>query len=119
MDQPIYAQLFGDGFTYMEFIGSKFEETEIDHPHNVWISALLYGGVFGFVVTLWLTGYVFYLFFKRRASYSSMFYWYIMFLFLYFSSSNSIFSSRVFIVLVLFPFLNFNLRRKISSNNKN
>jgi hypothetical protein len=111
MDQPIYAQLFGDGFTYMEFFGSKFEEAEIDHPHNVWISALLYGGVLGFVVTLWLTGYVFYLFFKRRASYSSMFYWYIMFLLLYFSSSNTIFSSRVFIVLELFPLLNFNFKK--------
>lgn len=112
MEQPIYAQLFGDGFTYMEFFGRKFGDADIDHPHNVWISALLYGGIFGFIVTLWFTVFVLHLFYKKRESYSSMFYWYLLFLLLYFSSSNSIFSSRVFIVLALFPLLNFNFEKK-------
>ncbi len=117
-DQPTHAKLFGDGFTYMEFFGRKFHDAEFDHPHNVWISSLLYGGIVGFVLTIWFTIYIFYLFFRRRQLFSSLFYWYVMFLLLYFSSSNSIFSSRVFIVISLFPLLNFSFNNNAKLVNK-
>lgn len=104
---PVLNKIFGASFAYMEIFGAKFEEARIDHPHNVWISSLLYGGIFGFLTTCWLSGYVLYLYIKRRKYYGVLFWWYLLFLILIFTSSNTIFSSRPFVVLTLFPFLNF------------
>ena len=106
-DLPIYAQIFGDGFSYLKAFGKEFGETELDHPHNVWIASLLYGGIVGFLFTVWLTIYVLYIYFKKREIYAEIIYWYVLFLMLNFTSSNSIYSSRLFVVLLLFPFLNF------------
>ncbi len=104
---PAYSMLFGDGFNYLRIFGTKFGEVVSDYPHNVWLSALLYGGILGFLSTLFLTVYIFYLLYKRKHIFNQLLIWYVLFLFLYFSSANSIYSSRIFNVLMLMPFLGF------------
>nr|WP_315146849.1 O-antigen ligase family protein [uncultured Flavobacterium sp.] len=111
---PVLSKLFGDGFDYMKMFGYKFDVGASDYPHNVWISALLYGGLIGFVSTLGLTGYVLYYLYRRKSMFKEIFVWYILFLLLNFTSSNSIYSSRIFVVLLLFPFLSFcNIKKRI------
>jgi hypothetical protein len=100
-------KICGNGFEYMSIFGVKFQETDFDHPHNVWISSLLYGGILGFLSTTGLTLIVLFQYFNRRDLFQSLFYWYLLFLFLNFTSANTIFSSRVFVVLLLIPFLSF------------
>jgi len=104
-DLPIYAKLFGGGFSYLQQFGNYFGESELDYPHNVWISALLYGGILGFITTVILTFYVLFFLLKRKDLFGELIVWYLLFLFFYFTSANSIFSSRIFNILILLPFL--------------
>jgi hypothetical protein len=104
---PLENKIFGDGFKYEKIIGSNFKESPIDHPHNVFLSALLYGGILGFFLTLCLTGYLFYLYFVRWSFMGVFSVWYLLVMFLNFTSSNSIYSSRLGVFLLLFPMLNF------------
>jgi hypothetical protein len=110
---PIHSKLFGAGFDYLKMFGYKFDVGASDYPHNVWISALLYGGLLGFVTTLGLTVYVLNYFYRRKSIFKEILVWYILFLLLNFTSSNSIYSSRVFVVLLLFPFLSFCNEKKL------
>lgn len=114
---PLHAKLFGDGFSYLEKFGIQFGEVSFDYPHNVWISALLYGGVVGLSFTLGLTIYVLYFLYTRREVFGVFLVWYILFLFLYLTSANSIYSSRIFNVLILLPFFSFcNAESKLWQN---
>jgi hypothetical protein len=113
LEFSITNKVFGNGFTYLQLFGNKFGVFGNDYPHNVWISALLYGGLIGFITTVGLTVYVFYFLFKKRKVFNIILVWYILFLILNFTSSNSIYSSRVFVVLLLFPFLSFCNEKKL------
>ncbi|OUD28284.1 O-antigen ligase family protein, partial [Flavobacterium sp. FPG59] len=88
-EMPALSKLFGDGFDYMRMFGYKFDVGYSDHPHNVWISSLLYGGIFGFISTIFLTVYVFFFFKKHKHIFKELFVWYILFLLLNFTSSNT------------------------------
>ena len=112
---PLQNQIFGDGFKYVELIGKKFKEAPIDHPHNIFISALLYGGIFGFLTTVFFVFYLFYLYFKYWNKFSVFTIWFLLIMFLNFSSSNSIFSSRLGIFLLILPFLNLWKLKKANS----
>jgi hypothetical protein len=106
-NESLISQFFGNGFEYLTKIGNNFRDAIYDYPHNVWISALLYGGFLGFFSTIFLTIYVLIFFYKNKHIFNEILVWYLLFLFLLFSSGNTIYSSRVFIVLMLFPFLSF------------
>lgn len=111
---PMYSKLGGDGFDYLKMFGYKFDVGYSDYPHNVWLSSLLYGGIIGFFTTTLLSLYVFYFFYIKRYFFKEILIWYVLFLFLNFTSSNSIYSSRIFVVLLLFPFLSFcNVKKHI------
>ena len=110
---PLQNQIFGDGFKYVELIGKKFKEAPIDHPHNIFISALLYGGIFGFLTTVFFVFYLFYLYFDYRDIAEIFSIWFLLLMFLSFSSSNSIYSSRLGVFLLIFPLLNFWKYRKL------
>lgn len=110
---PIENKILGDGFKYVELIGKKFKEAPVDHPHNVFLSSLLYGGGIGLLLTFIFICYLFFLYFKywKHASVFSI--WFLLLMFLNFTSSNSIFSSRLGVFLLIFPLLNFwNMKNK-------
>jgi len=112
-ETPVFSKLFGDGFDYLKTFGYKFDVGDSDYPHNVWISSLLYGGVIGFLSTLFLTFYVFFFLYKRRYVFREFFVWYVLFILINFTSSNTIYSTRIFVVLLLLPFLSFCHTRKV------
>jgi O-antigen ligase len=111
---PIENKLLGDGFQYVKKMGSRFREASIDHPHNLFMSSLVYGGILGLVATIGLVFYTIYLHIKiwERKSVFAM--WFFLVLFLSFTSSNSIFSSRLGITLLLLPMLNFWRLKKVN-----
>lgn len=98
-------KLFGDGFNYISQYTEKFlkpiGKSTADYPHNFYLSGLLYSGVLGLVGLLWFSGYLCYKLvriFKKEAELA------IMVLLVWFNilfSYNSIFSLRLFIVLVV------------------
>lgn len=106
-EMPLFSKLLGDGFDYLKAFGYKFDVGDSDYPHNVWISSLLYGGILGFVSTLFLTVYVFFFLYRKMNIFNELFVWYVLFLLLNFTSSNTIYSTRIFVVLLLLPFLSF------------
>lgn len=110
LEHNIPQQLFGKGFYYIELIGNQFGEAKYDHPHNVYISALLYSGVVGLILLLISTFEAFKLYFSYRKVIGIMGVWFLLMLILNFSSSNSIFSTRIGVVL--FSFANFNIFKK-------
>lgn len=100
------ANFFGSGFDYLESFGNYFGDSTLDHPHNVWISSLLYGGIIGFLFTIILTFKIGIKYYNLRNSLGFFLAFYLLFTFFNFTSSNSIFSSRLFMVIILLPFLN-------------
>jgi hypothetical protein len=109
---PFENKIIGDGFKYAKILGEEFQESSIDHPHNFFISSLLYGGILGFFFTSLLTIMLLYKYYLHRKKLDVVAGWFILFIFLSFTSSNSIFSSRLGIFLLLFPLINyFELKR--------
>ncbi|MCD6398042.1 MAG: O-antigen ligase family protein, partial [Spirochaetaceae bacterium] len=55
---PFWEKIVGGGFGYLRKFDKKFPSYtgyfKVEYPHNVFLSALLYSGLFGFVVFLWL-----------------------------------------------------------------
>ena len=54
-DYTIPEKVFGSGFDYLQKFRKEFSEAkEFDYPHNVFLSVLLYSGIMGLLVFLWL-----------------------------------------------------------------
>lgn len=105
-------KIVGGGFSYLEDMGREFRETDIDHPHNVWISSLLYGGIIGFAITVFTSLFSLFFYIAHYKHLRIFLWWYVLMLSLNFTSSNSIFSSRLFVVLCLLPLLNYKFTRE-------
>jgi hypothetical protein len=102
---------FGGGFDYLRLMGIAFSGETEDNPHNYLLSSLLYGGIIGFVLMIFLTFELIFTSFKYHRI------WYPIILLLIFfnlTSSNSLFSSRIFPTLLLLMSLKF-----ISNKNRN
>lgn len=99
-DSTIGQLLAGSGFGYISEMGAIGGVDE-DYPHNFILSALLYGGAFQAVLTLIMVGMVL----KRSLSAGPEFrvvvFWILIFLLFHLSSSNSIFSSELFVVIMV------------------
>lgn len=113
---PFENKIIGDGFKYTKIIGEKFQESVIDHPHNIYVSSLLYGGISGFILTSLLTIILLYKYYIYRKKLDIFAGWFLLFIFLSFTSSNSIFSARLGIFLLLFPLINFFKRKRVENN---
>lgn len=103
-------KLFGNGFDYLEEIGemSRFKE---DYPHNILISALLYGGIVSFLLTLLIIIFTFKLYFDKGLEYRTFFIWYIIGVLMLMASKNSLFSVQFIFLLFLLPYINDNVSR--------
>jgi hypothetical protein len=92
----LFEQLFGQGFNYLPKMGLKFRVSE-DYPHNFLLSTLLYGGLFGFLFSILNIFYSLQSIFK----YNKIIYFTILFLFFFgLTSSNSLFSFKIFPILI-------------------
>jgi hypothetical protein len=90
-------QFFGQGFIYLSEMGSSFGNPE-DHPHNFVLGALLYGGFFAvFFILICL----FQMLNNSFANNKLIFLMLILYLPFSLTSSNSLFSCRIFPIIVI------------------
>lgn len=98
---------FGGGFAYLNWYGYFFygDKTRSDWPHNPFISVLLYSGVLGLILYLYLIYKVFAIYIKYIKEYYILFVFFcITFFFSFFSAGNP-FDPPVMGFLVMLPFL--------------
>lgn len=108
--------LFGDGFNYMIQFQHFFKTPYPNYPHNFIISSLLYGGVFSTILLLILINNLIILYFKKP--YLKYFrYWFIFCIFIALTSSNTIYSTRLNIILLALPLIQFNNYIKVRKLN--
>ena len=91
-------QFFGSGFEYLKLMGYTFLGEFEDNPHNYLLSSLLYGGSIGFVLMILLSINLI------SSSFHFHRFWYpVVLIVLLFglTSSNSLFSLRIFPSLLL------------------
>ena len=101
-DFTIPQLLYGDGFDYLQKM--SFEDRE-EYPHNPILSAILYGGLINGLLTVFFITRPFLLYLKNIKKEKFFFILFaIHFLFLSISS-NSIFSGRTLLLLIIISFL--------------
>src|SRR5699024_1632161 len=108
-------KLFGNGFDYLDEIG-RVSSLKEDYPHNILISALLYGGVVSFLLTLIVIIFTIKLYYNKNIEYRAFFVWYIIGVLMLMASKNSLFSVQFILLLFLLPYINDNISRLKSTN---
>lgn len=103
-------QLFGSGFHYLTlFPESTFfshsKTLHADYPHNIFLSALLYGGLVNLMFTLIYTANAFINFLKSNPILRGYFFIFIFDFCFVMSSSNTIFTNIEFMCLATLPFV--------------
>lgn len=98
-------KLFGNGFDYIGQYTEKFlkpvGKSTDDYPHNFYLSGVLYSGILGLAALLWFTGYLFYKLVRIIRRMPELGIMVILAWFNILFSYNSIFSLRLFIILVV------------------
>ncbi len=95
--------IFGSGFDYISRYGEKFGNTE-DNPHNFILATWLYGG-FCAVLMLFITLITSLRCMANKPIFTFFFIAQLFLLFFSLTSSNTLFSYRIFPVLTLLPLL--------------
>ena len=86
------------GFEYLKLMGISFSGELEDNPHNYLLSALIYGGYVGFFLMILLS----YMLISSSFHYHRVWYPVVLIVLLFgLTSSNSLFSLRIFPTLVL------------------
>ena len=103
-DYTVLEKIFGSGFDYIEKFRRRFSETkEFDYPHNIFLSVLLYSGIFGFILFLCLIFDTIRIYFKSRLY--VLLIAYIFILSFVFFSSDSIFELPLLMGFIVIPYI--------------
>lgn len=102
-----YHKLFGHGFDYISWYAIKFlgDARLNDYPHNPFITILLYSGLLGLFVYLWLLYKVIYLYLKYCKEYPIFFQSFLITFFFTFFSGGNPFDPPIMGFFILLPFL--------------
>jgi hypothetical protein len=96
-DRSGFDQIFGSGFEYLKLMGISFSGELEDNPHNYLLSALIYGGGIGFFLIILLS----YILISSSFHHHRAWYPVVLIVLLFgLTSSNSLFSLRIFPTLV-------------------
>lgn len=101
-NESFCSLIFGNGFGYIDKFATNFHVDNEDHPHNFLLSTFLYGGLISILI-LWFNLFSI---FKPSFVQNITFFFFICLLFLIvfsLTSTNTLFSYRVFFVLFLLP----------------
>ena len=113
---PFWEKIVGGGFGYLRKFDKKFPSYtgyfKVEYPHNVFLSALLYSGLFGFVVFLWLMYATIKLYISNRLN-ILLLAWLMIFSFVIFSS-DTIFELPLFAGFTILPFLYQVVKEKVT-----
>lgn len=101
-----YNKLFGHGFDYYEWFGEKFYNDPVrgDYPHNPFISVILYSGIVGLILFLWLLFRVISIYIKFRKEYAVLLVCFLITFFFSFFSGSSPFDPPIMGFFMLLPF---------------
>ena len=103
-DYTIPKKIFGSGFDYLQKFRKEFSETkEFDYPHNIFLSVLLYSGIIGLLVFLWLIFDTFKYYLKSKLY--VLFVAYLLILSFVLFSSDSIFELPLLTGFIVIPYI--------------
>jgi hypothetical protein len=111
-------KIFGNGFDYLNWYGYYFykDKTKSDWPHNPFLSVLMYSGIIGLGLYLYLTYRVIAIYLKYIKEYYILFIFFcITFFFSFFSAGNP-FDPPVMGFFVMLPFFIDYIHKKDKSN---
>ncbi len=97
-NSDFFSMFFGQGFEYLGEMGGAFSLGKEDNPHNFVLSALLYGGLLGAILIIYLTlGLLKYSFESKK----EFFFISILLILFGLTSSNSLFALRIFPTILI------------------
>jgi len=97
-------KVFGSGFDYLQKFGKEFLETKgFDYPHNIFLSVLLYSGIMGLLVFLWLIFETFKYYLKSKLY--VLFVAYLLILSFVLFSGDSIFELPLLTGFIVIPYI--------------
>jgi len=96
----VAEQLTGNGFGYIGEMGS-IGGVEEDYPHNFLLSSMLYGGAIQTLLTLAMLAMVLRRIWQAGPDFRVVAFWVLVFLLFHLTSSNSIFSTELFVVIMV------------------
>jgi O-antigen ligase len=99
-------KIFGGGFTFLNWYGYYFlkDKTKSEYPHNPFLNILLYSGIAGLFLYLFLILKVFFIYSKYRNEYSFFLKSFIIVYFYSFFSGSNPFDPAVMGFFILLPF---------------
>lgn len=99
-------KMFGGGFNFLNWYGYYFlnDKTLSDYPHNPFFSILLYSGIIGFLLYIFLLYKVFYYYLKYLKKYYLFFIFFLITFFFTFFSGGSPFDPPIMGFFMLLPF---------------
>jgi hypothetical protein len=115
-DYKWHQKLFGKGFVYLNLYGQKFNFNLSDWPHNPFISILLYSGLVGLLVYIWLLIRVVKLYYIYRKSIRIHFICFLLTFFFSFFSGSSPFDPPIMGFFILLPFFILSINTNLSDN---
>lgn len=111
-------KIIGNGFDFLNWYGYYFynDKTKSDWPHNPFLSVLLYSGVLGLILYVYLMYKVFAIYIKYFKEYYILFIFFCITFFFSFFSAGSPFDPPVMGFFVMLPFLIDYIHKKDISN---
>lgn len=110
---------FGSGFDYLSKMNRKFgyeSSSKEDYPHNILISHMLFSGVFGFLMLLVLYLQVFKIFLSNSSYLFNLFILFLVTTLFLMTSGNSLFSSKIYLVIFVILFAYHRIRKRVRCN---
>ncbi len=99
-------KLFGKGFIYYEWFGEKFwkDPSRGDYPHNPIVSIILYSGIVGVIIYLWILFKTFSIYYKHKEKFSVLLVCFVITLFFAFFSGSTPFDPPIMGFFMLLPY---------------
>ena len=112
-------KIFGGGFNHINWYGYYFlkDKTKSDWPHNPFLSVLLYSGILGLMLYLFLLYKVFYYYIRYIKEYLLFFIFFLITFFFAFFSGGSPFDPPLMGFFVILPFFIHSVHKKDAGSN--
>lgn len=106
MEFSLRQKIFGGGFNFLNWYGYYFykDKTRSDYPHNPFLSVLLYSGILGLMIYLFLMYKVFYYYYKYFNEYKILAIFFLITFFFSFFSAGSPFDPPIMGFFNILPF---------------
>jgi hypothetical protein len=110
-------KVFGGGFSFLNWYGYYFlkDKTFSDYPHNPFLSVLLYSGIIGLIIYLFMFYKSIYYYYRYFKEYPLLSIFFVIIFFFSFFSAGSPFDPPIMGFFIILPFF----IHQIMNNNKN